>query len=177
MPEKLISLQKNIVDFILEPEFTGVLLLIKTIFIIFSLLLTGAIALLFLRASWFKWFFWQDFIETFTKRPYGAKQSFKEWTKIQKRCESGKEDDYKLALIEADALLENVFKTMGYKGESMADYLNQLDSSVLPGIDQVREAHQMRNNIVHDPDYKLNPEIGRKTFGVYEQAFRDLEVF
>ena len=175
--EKIISFQENIIPFILNPEFEGILLYIKTIFIIISLLFVGGIISLLIANTWLKRFIWEDLIETFTARPYGVKKTFKQWAKIQKRLETGKDDEYKLALIEADSLLDDILTRMGYAGDSMGDRLKQIDSTILPNIDQVWEAHKIRNNIVHDPDYKVTSELVKRAMEIYKKAFQDLEAF
>lgn len=175
--KNIISFQKNIVSFILEPEFKGAFLYLKTIFIIISILLVGGIILFLFINTWLKRFVLEDLIETFTTRPYGAKKAFKEWAKIQKKLESEKIDEYKLALIEADGLLDNVLEIMGYQGDTIGDRLKKIDLSILPNKDEVLEAHRVRNNVVHDPDYNLTLEVTKRALAIYEKALRDLEAF
>ena len=177
MLDEINSFQNNIVSFILEPHLKGTFLSIKIIFIIISIVMAGSIVALLLVSSWLKRFMLEDLVETFVKRPYGAKKGFKEWLKIQQRLESDKIDEYKLALIEADDLLDDVLQNMGYKGETMGDRLKQLDSAVLPNLEEVSEAHGIRNNVVHDPDYNLTPELAKRAVAVYEKSLRSLEVF
>jgi hypothetical protein len=52
-----------------------------------------------------------------------------------------------------------------------------LTKATLSNIDGIKAAHQTRNNIIHDPDYKLTPEETKKVLDIFEQAFRDLEAF
>jgi len=178
MFEKIIYfLQEDLIGFILDPELEGVFLLIKVLFILVSIVMVAGIFFLLVKNTWLKRLILEDFTETFATRPYGARQSFKEWLKTSKRLESGREDEYKLALIEADGLLDDVLRKMGYKGDNIADRLKQLDKTILPNLEQVQEAHNIRNNVVHDPDYKLNQELAKKSLGIYEKALQDLEVF
>ncbi len=177
MDDKLFFLQKDIISFILNPEFGGALLFIKIIFIAISTLMVVGVIFSLIRTTWFKRFLLEDLVEAFTVTPYGAKKTFKQWTKIQKRLDTGKEDEYKLALIEADNLLDDILKKMGYKGESMGERLKQIDSVILPNIEQVWEAHKIRNNIVHDPDYRLTPDLTKRALVIYEKSFQDLEAF
>jgi len=46
----------------------------------------------------------------------------------------------------------------------------------LPSLAEVQGAHEIRNNIVHDPDYRLNLDGAQKTISFYEKAFTDLDV-
>jgi hypothetical protein len=164
-------------DFILYPQFEGKLLFLKIAFIFISLIFALIIVILFLTTSWSRRFLFEDLTETFTARPYGAKKTFKEWLKIKNLLESQKESDYKLALIEADSLLDEILKKMGYKGENLGERLNQLDATVLSNLDQVLEAHQIRSNVLHNPDYKLTFDEAKTCLEIYEKSLRDLEAF
>ena len=81
----------------------------------------------------------------------------------------------KLAIIEADALLNEVLERMAYTGESLGERLKQVESSVLPNIEQVWQAHRVRNDIVHDPDYRLPVDRAKAILEVYEQAFKHFD--
>ena len=177
IPDRMIDVQERVVRFILNPTFEGVFLYIKIIFIIISSFFALTIIIFLLRNTWLKRFILEDITEVFTARPYGAKKGFKEWTKIQKRLETEKEDEYKLALMEADDLLDDVLERTGHKGENIREKLKDLDSGTLSNIDQVREAHEVRNNVVHDPDYKLTLDIAKRALEIYEKALRELEAF
>ena len=164
----------NIFTIISSPIF---IFYLKIAFVSIGTLFLIGIVLLLLKNTWLKRRFLEDLIEIMTYRPFGAKKTFKRWSKISKKIEVGKEADYKMALIEADGLLGDILKRMGYKGETVRDLLEQLDSKTLPNIENVWKAHKARNNIVHDPDYELTLDQARKILQIYEQAFRDLEMF
>ena len=164
----------NILSFIISPTF---IFYLKIAFIVIGALFLLSIIFLLLKNSWLKRRFLEDWTEFFIYRPFGVKKTFKQWAKVLKRLETGKEADYKLAVIEADGLLNDILKKMGYKGETMAKILEQLDSTVLPDIEQIWEVHKIRNKVVHDPDYELSLEQARKVLGIYEKSFRTLEMF
>jgi len=119
----------------------------------------------------------QDMTEFLTYRPYGVKKIVKIWSKIKGRLESGSESEYKLAVIEADSILNDILERMGFKGETLGNRLKQVTTAILPSIEEVGEAHKIRNNIVHDPDYKLTLDQTQKALEIYERALRDLQVF
>jgi len=150
---------------------------LKIIFIILALVFLAGIIILIFKASWLKYRFLESIVEFFIYRPFGLKKTFKQWAKISKRLEAGQEADYKLAVIEADGLLNDVLTKMGYGGETIVDRLKQIDSAILPNIDKALEVHKIRNNIVHDPDYQLTLIQANKILKVYEESLRHLEMF
>ena len=164
----------NILSLITSPTF---IFYLKVAFIVIGALFLLIIIFLLLKNSWLKRRFLEDWTEFFIYRPFGVKKTFKQWVKVLKRLETGKEADYKLAVIEADGLLNDILKKMGYKGETMAKILEQLDATILPNIEQIWKVHKIRNNVVHDPDYELSLEQARKILGIYEKTFRTLEMF
>ena len=164
----------NIFSIITSPTF---LFYLKIIFITTGVVLSVGIIFLLLENTWLKRRFLEDLIEIISYRPFGAKKAFKQWAKISKKLETGKEADYKMALIEADSLLNDILKKMGYKGDNMRETLEQMDSKTLPNIEDVWKAHKVRNDIVHDPDYELSLDEAKKILQIYGQAFRDLEMF
>lgn len=168
------ELVRNIVYYIISDPF---LFYLKIVFLIVSFILFLAIIFLLIITNWINKFALEDFTEALTYRPYGAKKTFKQWSRIKKRMETGKASDFKMAIVDADALLKEILEKMGYKGETMRQILESIDSKVLPNIASVWEAHEIRNNIVHNPDYDISLEKARKMMQVYEQSFRDLEMF
>ena len=164
----------NLFSFITSPEF---LLYSKIIFISIGIILLAAITILLSKASWLKYRMYEDWTEFFVYRPFGVKKTFKQWAKILKRLETENETEYKLAVIEADSLLDEILKKMGIEGEVLGEKLKQIKSGILPNLEEVRQAHKIRNNIVHDPDYRLNLAEAKKVISIYEQTFRDLEMF
>jgi len=155
----------------------GIFLFLKIIFIVISLFFLIVIFYSLRKSSWLKYRFLQDVVEILTYRPYGVKKMAKIWSKIKGRLELGTESEYKLAVIEADSMLNDVLERMGFKGEILGDRLKQVTTDILPNVEESREAHKIRNNIVYDPDYKLTLDQARKTLATYEQALQDLQVF
>ena len=164
----------NIFSIITSPTF---IFYLKVTFIAIGVFFLLGIILLLLKNTWLKRRFLEDWTEFFIYRPFGVKKTFKQWAKVLKRLETGKEADYKLAVIEADGLLNDILKKMGYKGETMAKILEQIDATILSNIEQIWEVHKIRNKVVHDPDYELSLEQARKILGIYEKSFRTLEMF
>ena len=162
------------ISIITSPDF---LFYLKIAFFLIGVILVVGIIILFIKSSWFHDSYAEDFVEISTYRPYGAQKTFKQWEKIIKRLGTGKEGEFRMAIIEADSLLEEALRGMEYKGEKINDLLNQVDIKIIPNLDKIKSAHEFRNKIVHDPSYELTLNETKKIIGVYEQTFRDLQMF
>jgi hypothetical protein len=164
----------NILDFIASPPFEGYLLVAKILFLGLSLLLLVIIIILAARTNFMPNLLWEDIFEVFTYRSVGARKILKQWTKTKQRLETGLESEYKLAVIEADSTLDEVLKKMGYLGDTIGERLEKINIAVLPNVEEVREVHKTRNNIVHDPDFRLNLDEAKKVITIYEKALTEL---
>ncbi len=107
---------------------------------------------------------------------YLPKKTGKRWVKIEQRLESGQEAELKLAVIEADKFFDDILKRIGYLGKDMGERLRKINSSQMANIDDIWSAHKIRNNIVHDVDYKLINIDAEEAVGAYKKALEELEV-
>jgi len=167
---------KEIITFLTNPEVYGFYGILKFVFIGVSLYLSAWIFFLLIRNSWLESKYFEDLTEAFTYKPFGRKKINKRWDKIVKRLDTEKESEFKLALIDADDLLGEVFEKMGYKG-TMTDILKQLNTGIVSNLEDIKKVHQIRNKVVRDPDYKLSRDEAGRILGIYEEAFRELEAF
>lgn len=157
------------------PILVSVLIVIRLLAIFASIFFILAIIYSLLKTTWLKRLFLWDAQEFFTYHPHGVKALAKQWIKIKSRLDTGMESEFKLALIEADSLLDDILKKMGYGGESLGERLEKLTAASLPNIDEIKEAHQSRNNIVHDPDYRLTLDESKNVIASFERALVDLQ--
>jgi hypothetical protein len=165
----------NIVQFLTAPTF---IFFLKIIFITIGAILSFGIIIILINTNWAKFRFLESWTEFLICRPFGVNKTFKQWAKISKKLDSGKTTDYKMSLIEADSLLDDILEKMGFKGESMKERLEQAAAAkMLSDIENIQKAHKLRNNIVHDPDYNLSLDKAKETLQAYEKALRDLELF
>ena len=166
----------TVISFLTSPEIQEKLFLVKIVFLVISGFFLGLIIFILLRTHYLQWLFLRSFTEFFTYRPFGAKKITRAWNKILRRLETGVESESKLAIIEADNMLDSTLKRMDYPGQTLEERLSKLTKATVPNLEQVYEAHGVRNSIVHDPDYRLTPEEAKKTLDIYDQTFRDLQI-
>ncbi len=165
------------IQFILNPILPDWLLGIKIIFLLLSLFFIGFIMFALIKTRWLRVLMIWDWIEFFTYRHFGLVSVNRKWMKIQKRFKMGKEPESKLAIIEADALLDEILKGMGYAGQTLGERLDTLTIDVLKNLEEVRKAHQIRSNIVYDLSYHLDRETAKKVLDIYEKALINLQAF
>ena len=87
------------------------------------------------------------------------------------------ESAWKVAIIEADNLIDDLIRRMGYKGENLSARLEGINPGQIENIDELRKAHEMRNRIIHEEGFKLDKKTAEETLGYYENFLRYFEVF
>ncbi|MDO8264940.1 MAG: hypothetical protein Q7T34_01055 [Candidatus Parcubacteria bacterium] len=163
------------INYVKSQEVQNILLPVRIIFIGTGVFFFGFIIFALLNTKWLRQKFLESAVEFFTFKPYGLKRMTNVWNKVIKRLENPSEAEYKLAIIEADSLLNDLLKGMSFAGKTLEDKLKNLTEATLPSVNKVLEAHQVRNNIVHDPDYRLTLDKTKEVIGIYEQALIEME--
>ncbi|MBI4122737.1 MAG: hypothetical protein HY458_00030 [Parcubacteria group bacterium] len=152
------------------------LLPMKIAFIVTGFIFLAFLVWAVLRTQWKNFRFIFDLTEFLSYRAYGYSRVTRQWERIKSRLQTPNEAEYKLALMEADDILGNILLRIGFTQLTLAERLKNVTEAIIPNIQEVAQAHAVRNNIVHDPDYHLTLEQARKTLGVYEDAFRALDL-
>ncbi|OGZ24744.1 MAG: hypothetical protein A2896_02610 [Candidatus Nealsonbacteria bacterium RIFCSPLOWO2_01_FULL_43_32] len=166
----------SVMYYLTSPDIQQRLFFVKIGFFALSGILSGVIVYVILTSHYMQWLFVDNIWEFITFRPLGLKRITRTWNKVLRRLETGLESEYKLAVIEADDILEATLKRMGYSGATLEERLEKLTSAILSNIEDVRKAHQIRNNIIRTPDFRLNFAEARNTLDIYRQAFDSLQI-
>lgn len=83
----------------------------------------------------------------------------------------------RLALIEADKLLDQALKDRQLGGDTMKDRLVSAEKHFRHPED-VWQAHKLRNRLVHEVDFKLpKPAVIKANLAYFRQALDDLGAF
>jgi len=112
----------------------------------------------------------------FFKKEEMPKARLNRWDEIQKRSDSENSADWKMAIIEADALMDEIFQNIGYKGEDLGERLKSVEPSDFDNLQNIWEAHKIRNRIVHEGDkFELKKEQAKDTLEKYKKALKELK--
>ena len=114
-------------------------------------------------------------VEVAEKSPEAQKKAFENWQKILERGSSADENERKFALIEADTLIEKILGLSGYDGENLGTKLKQVEKGDIESLDDMWEAHKIRNRIAHEANFQLSPEATELALSRFEKALRELQ--
>ena len=98
------------------------------------------------------------------------------WSSIRQRMNTMHEAEYKLAIIEADKIFDDLLKRMNIKGEDMGGRLKNINKELLPSIDKIWKSHKIRNKIAHDTGFHLGYDEAQDVVNNYEESLRELRI-
>ncbi len=97
----------------------------------------------------------------------------KRWKAIEESS-LGNDTSSKLAILEADNLLDEIFKNMGFGGSTMGERLKAACYRY-PSLTDVWEAHKIRNLIAHE-NYQLYPKTAKRAINIFYHALKELGI-
>ncbi len=99
------------------------------------------------------------------------------WEKIQEHVSSENPSEWRLAIIEADVLLDEVVTKMGYRGETLGEKLKQVVRGDMATLDNAWEAHKIRNQVAHEgSDFILTKREAKRVIELYASVFNEFKV-
>jgi len=99
------------------------------------------------------------------------------WHYILTLIESPNDSDWRVAIIEADSMMEEILKEKGLSGETVSELLEGAKESGYMHIQDAWDAHLVRNEIAHlGSDFPLSQVEGRRVIKMFQNFFEDLRV-
>lgn len=104
----------------------------------------------------------------------GGVSTNKRWGNVLQYLFSGNPGDWKLSVIEADTMLDELMDQLGFKGENLGEKLKSADQEKFRNLSIAWEVHIVRNRIAHEgADFELSQHEAKRVVALYEQIFRD----
>ncbi len=116
----------------------------------------------------------EDHIDSKEGVPPPDDESRKTWERIVEQAESTSESNWRIAIIEADIMLDDLLYKLGLPGDTIGDKLKAVEKSDFLTLDDAWEAHKVRNQIAHGGSgFQLNQREARQAISHYEKVFRE----
>lgn len=105
-----------------------------------------------------------------------AKEKSVQWEVILEHVNSESPAEWKIAILEADNMLDGILEDLGYVGETVAEKLKTMSRTKIASYDDVWEAHKVRNEIAHGGaiDMEMSKKMARDAVAKFEKAFKEL---
>lgn len=99
------------------------------------------------------------------------------WHYILTLVESPNESDWRVAIIEADSMMEEILREKGLSGDTVSELLEGAKESGYRSIQDAWDAHLVRNQIAHvGSDFPLSQVEGRRVVKMFQNFFEELRV-
>lgn len=96
------------------------------------------------------------------------------WRQVLQYLLSSNSNEWKLAVIEADSMLQALMDQLGFKGENLGDKLKTADRGNFRSLSLAWEVHTIRNRIAHEGSaFELSSHEAKRVIALYEQIFRE----
>lgn len=175
MPEYFLDYLLEILSDFLESNIGTILFLfIKIFFEVFTIILFLVIVILVIKTRPANLI--QEAIEGVEAAQLEREKFQRKWKSVIEKLELRDEENLKSAVVEADQLLDEVLKKLKCFGETTSDRLKKLPPKSLSNLDEIKKAHELRNNVVYEDDFQLNFDDARKAIKAFEKAFKELEM-
>ncbi|PJE59843.1 MAG: hypothetical protein COU85_01390 [Candidatus Portnoybacteria bacterium CG10_big_fil_rev_8_21_14_0_10_44_7] len=171
--ELLVGLNDLIDNFLAAGPLTGFLVWWRPVAGIVCLILLVDIIFLAKKVDYF-WFV-KYRLDSFGDESF-TKKADKRWAAIERKLLSLDQANLKMAVIEADNLLDEVLQRMSLRGENMGERLQQLDVAKLQSINLVWEAHKLRNRIVHEAGYQIKSDEAKTAVNSFKKALQEFQL-
>ena len=106
---------------------------------------------------------------------YSRKEIQSRWKEIEDLMEQKTDMSYRLAIIEADKLLDHTLKALGFAGSDMGQRLR----SATYRHEKLRKAwygHKLRNQIVHEASFQVTYWQAKDAMKSFYTALKELNV-
>ncbi len=154
-----------------------------TIFAFLAFIVSGLMLALYAYASTKRWQYYAQSDQELRQEEalydemYRGVKSSNRLDDVLTHIASPNPNDWKLAIIEADVILDEALKQIGYAGGSLGERLKSISTTQLSTLNEAWEAHKVRNRIAHEgADFVLTKRIAEETINRYRRVFNELGV-
>jgi hypothetical protein len=144
--------------------------------IVVALIFLAGIIYFVIETGWFSYRV-NRFRHVVLRSDLSRKKAQEAWRTIEEHFYRGSESDLKVAILEADKLLNDALREAGVMGIQLGDRLKKADSQQIPNLNELWQAHKLRNQIAHEPNFKLKRDLAEKALGIYETTLKNLGIF
>jgi hypothetical protein len=100
------------------------------------------------------------------------------WQYVLSLVESDSDSDWRVAIMEADSILDDAMRERGYAGDSLGERLTSARTSGgFANIENAWEGHTLRNKIAHEgANFPISQLEARRAIRLYETCFEEFKI-
>ncbi|MFH1346898.1 MAG: hypothetical protein ABIH10_01460 [Spirochaetota bacterium] len=103
-------------------------------------------------------------------------RALRAWKQIKKRLSSSDKKQWRLAVVEADAIFDETLKISGYNGKTFDERLEAANHTRFFSIsvEEIKEAHRLKDRIVSEPEFSVSLNEVEVIVKMYKNAYKEL---
>ncbi|HEX7724143.1 MAG TPA: hypothetical protein VF438_00185 [Candidatus Paceibacterota bacterium] len=95
------------------------------------------------------------------------------WKRLLDLLNSGNENDWKQAIIQADMMLQEMLAGLGYQGDGVGEMLKRVEAGEMKTLQTAWKAHIMRNTVAHESGHVLDHHTAVQTMHQFREVFEE----
>jgi len=108
---------------------------------------------------------------------HAAEAKNERWERVLNLVSSDRPGDWRLAILEADVMLDEALSSSGYEGEDLGGRLKAIEQGDLQSLNDAWEAHKVRNKVAHaGSDFILSQRESLHAINLFQKVFQELEI-
>jgi hypothetical protein len=116
----------------------------------------------------------ENYMDVFKTGNLPRRRAARAWLQIKKKLQMGDEENFKLAVTEADKLLDELLKIGGYEGKNIEDRLKKINAAQLSNINDIWSAHKIRQRIEAEPEFHITRQETELIINIYKKSFQEM---
>jgi hypothetical protein len=97
------------------------------------------------------------------------------WDNLLNLINTENPDNWKAAVLESSVMLNEVLEIIGYEGETLGKKLSNLIPEQLENLETIKQANEVKNEIVKNSEYKITKEEAEKLVDTFGDALKFFE--
>jgi len=115
-------------------------------------------------------------IKDIIPKEISPEERYSRWNAIHKHLESSNEVEWRMAIMEADNILDEIIAAIGVAGENLGERLKNMEPSDFNNLQNAWDAHKVRNRIAHEGmKFKITKSEATRVIGLYEKIFKEFK--
>ncbi len=175
---KIVEIANPIFNFFTNPHTWTIIGIISTIFsVIFLCIIIFSLVRMYEIQVFDKDEINHEIHEALAKQKERDRNSNPKWQYVLTLMESPNSSDWRVAIMEADSMMEDILKEKGLSGGTVSELLEGAKESGYSSIQDAWDAHLTRNKIAHEgTDFPISQIEGRRVIKMYQNFFEELRV-
>lgn len=102
---------------------------------------------------------------------------FNRWKEIEKAMSQKGQLNYRLAIVNSEGLIFDLFKTMKYEGKELKEMYSEIqDKAEVENTEIIPELMELANKVKTNPSYYVDDETAERVFGEVKKIVEQVKI-